>query len=158
MPVSALQAESECIIRSLGPDKTTAQRLAQMGILPGTHLHIIRVAPFGGTIEVTGNQGQSFALRQEEVATMTCDPVAMPLTSELVTVGQTYKIRAMLGGKTFLQRMNREGLHKGKFIQIDRTGKKPIPVHLVDTGRQVKLGGGEAKKIIIEVIRHDPGD
>ena len=35
MLVSALQAQSECIIRSFGPDDKTAQRLAQMGILPG---------------------------------------------------------------------------------------------------------------------------
>ena len=112
MPVSALQAQSECTILSLGPDEKTAQRLAQMGILPGTHLRIIRVAPFGGTIEVTCDQGQSFALRQEEVAAMTCDPVAMPLASELVTVGQTYRIRVLLGGKTFRQRMEREGFRR----------------------------------------------
>lgn len=35
MPVFALQARSECIIRSLGPDEKIAQRLAQRGILPG---------------------------------------------------------------------------------------------------------------------------
>ncbi len=158
MPVSALQAQSECTILSLGPDEKTAQRLAQMGILPGTHLRIIRVAPFGGTIEVTCDQGQSFALRQEEVAAMTCDPVAMPLASELVTVGQTYRIRVLLGGKNFRQRMEREGFRKGGFIQIRETGVKPIPVHLVDMDRQIELGEGEAKKIIVEVISHESGD
>ncbi len=158
MPVSALQARSECIIRSLGPDEKTAQRLAQMGILPGTHLRIIRVAPLGGTIEVTGDQGQSFALRQQEVAAMTCDPVAMPLASELVTVGQTYRVRVLLGGKTFRRRMEREGLLEGGLVQVRKRGAKPIPVHLVDMDRQVELGEGEAKKIIIEVINHEPGD
>ena len=101
MPVSALQAQCECIIRSLGPDEKTAQRLAQMGILPGSHLRIIRVAPLGGTIEVMVGQGQSFALRQENVAAMTCEPVAMPLVSELIIAGQNYRIRMLLGGKTF---------------------------------------------------------
>ena len=62
MPVSALQAQFECIIRTLGSDEKTAQRLAQMGILPGSHLRVIRVAPLGGTIEVMVGQGQSFAL------------------------------------------------------------------------------------------------
>jgi Fe2+ transport system protein FeoA len=81
MPVSALQTESECIIRSLASDEKIAQRLAQMGILSGTHLRIIRVAPLGSTIEVTGDQGQSFALRQQDVTAMTCEPVAMPLVS-----------------------------------------------------------------------------
>ncbi len=158
MPVSALQAQSECIIRSLGTDEKTVQRLAQMGILPGTHLRIIRVAPLGGTIEVTGGQGQSFALRQQEVAAMTCDPVAIPLASDLITVGQTYRVRVMVGGKTFRQRMEREGLQEGGLVQIRKAGAKPIPVHLVDRDRQVELGEGEAKKIIVEVIKHEPGD
>jgi len=158
MPVSALQAHGECIIRSLGSDEKTVRRLAQMGVLPGTHLKIIRVAPLGGTIEVTSGQGQSFALRQEEVAAMSCDPVAMPLVSELVKVGQIYKIRVLLGGKTFHWRMEREGFRQGGIIRIRETGVKPIPVHLVDMDRQIDLGWGEAKKIIVEVISHEHGD
>jgi len=152
IPVSALQPQSECIIRSLGPDEKTAQRLAQMGILPGTHLRIIRVAPLGGTLEVAADQGQSFALRQQEVAAMTCEPVAMPLASELVAAGQTYRVRVLLGGKTFRQRMERAGLQEGVLVQIPKTGIKPIPLHLVDMDRKVGIGEGEAKKIIVEVI------
>ncbi len=156
MPISALQPQCEFIIRSLGSDDKTSQRLAQMGILPGTHLHIIRIAPLGGTIEVSGDQGQSFALRQHEVAAMTCEPVAMPLTSELVTVGQTYRIRILMGGKTFHQRMISWGIKAQEFLQIQRTDTKPILVYLVDLNRQVELGQGEAKKIIIEVISNEP--
>ncbi|MEA3467497.1 MAG: FeoA family protein [Thermodesulfobacteriota bacterium] len=154
MPVSALQPESECIIRSLGDDDKTAQRLAQMGILPGTHLRIIRIAPLGGTIEVTSSQGQSFALRQQDVAAMTCDPVSMPLASELVIVGQTYRVRILLGGKTFLRRMEKKGLRAGELVQIQKIGVKPIPIYIVDMDKQIELGEGEAKKIIIEVISH----
>lgn len=155
MPVSALQPQSECVIRSLGHDDKTAQRLAQMGILPGTHLRIIRVAPLGGTIEVTSGQGQSFALRQQDVAAMTCDPVSMPLASELVIVEQTYRIRVLLGGKTFLKRMEQKGLRTGELVQIQKTGVKPIPVRIVDMDKQIELGEGEAKKIIVEVISHE---
>ena len=61
MAVSALQPSSECIIRSLGPDEKIAQRLAQMGVLPGTQLRIIRVAPLGSTIEVADAQVQSLS-------------------------------------------------------------------------------------------------
>jgi len=158
MPVSALQPSSECIIRSLGPDEKIAQRLAQMGVLPGTQLRIIRVAPLGSTIEVADAQGQSFALRQKELEAMTCDPVAMPLVSELLMPGQTYRVRSLLGGKIFRLRMERDGLTKGKLIQIRKTGTKPISVYLVDQDRQVKLGSGEARKIIVEVISHGPKD
>ncbi len=44
---------------------------------------------------------------------MACDPVAMPLASELVTVGQTYRVRVLPGGRTFCQCMDREGLPLG---------------------------------------------
>ncbi len=155
IPVSALLAQSECIIRSLGSDDKTAQRLAQMGILPGTHLRIIRVAPLGGTIEVNDGQGQSFALRQQEVAAMNCEPVAMPLISELVAKGRTYMIRDLRGGKTFQQRMAAAGLQEEGLIQIREAGVRPIQIRLVDTDRQVSLGQGEAKKIIVEVINHE---
>jgi Fe2+ transport system protein FeoA len=155
MPVSALQAQCECIIRSLGSDEKTAQRLAQMGILPGSHLRVIRVAPLGGTIEVMVGQGQSFALRQEDVAAMTCEPVAMPLVSELIIAGKNYRIRTLLGGKTFRQRMEKEGIQEGVLIQVNKTGKKPLPVHLVDSGEDVELGEGEAKKLIVEVTTGD---
>lgn len=156
MPVSALQAQCECIIRSLGPDEKTAQRLAQMGILPGSHLRVIRVAPLGGTIEVMVGQGQSFALRQEDVAAMTCEPVAMPLVSELIIAGQNYRIRTLLGGKTFRRRMEMQGVQEGALVQVNKTGEKPLPVHLVDSHEDVELGEGEAKKLIVEVTAGDP--
>jgi Fe2+ transport system protein FeoA len=155
MPVSALQAQCECIIRSLGSDEKIAQRLAQMGILPGSHLRVIRVAPLGGTIEVMVGQGQSFALRQEDVAAMTCEPVAMPLLSELIIAGQNYRIRTLLGGKTFRRRMEKEGVQEGVLVQVNKTGEKPLPVHLVDSGDDVELGEGEAKKLIVEVTAGD---
>ena len=155
MPVSALQAQCECIIRSLGPDEKTAQRLAQMGILPGSHLRVIRVAPLGDTIEVMVGQAQSFALRQEDVAAMICEPVAMPLLSELVIAGQNYRIRTLLGGKTFRRRMEKEGVQKGILVQANKTGEKPLPVHLADTGEDIELGEGEAKKLIVEVTAVD---
>lgn len=86
---------------------------------------------------------------------MTCEPVAMPLISELVAKGQTYMIRDLRGGKTFQQRMAAAGLQEGGLIQIREAGVKPIQIHLVDTDRQVSLGEGEAKKIIVEVINHE---
>lgn len=155
MPVSALQAQCECIIRSLGSNEKTAQRLAQMGILPGSHLKVIRVAPLGSTIEVMVGQGQSFALRQEEVSAMACDPVAMPLVSELIIPGQNYRVRMLLGGKAFRRRMEREGVQEGILIQVNKIVKKPLSVHLVDSGEDIELGEGEAKKLIIEVTAGD---
>ena len=155
IPVSALQAQCECIIRSLGSDEKTAHRLAGMGILPGNHLRVIRVAPLGGTIEVIVGQGQSFALRQEEVAAMLCDPVAMPLISELIIAGRNYRIRTLLGGKTFRRRMEKQGIFEGVLVQVTKAGEKPLQVHLVENGAEAELGEGEAKKLIVEVTADD---
>ena len=152
IPVSALQPGSECIIHSLGSDEKTARRLAQMGILPGTHLHIIRVAPLGGTIEAAADQGQNIALRREEVTAMVCKPVAMPLDSGLVTIGRPYKVRMLLGGKTFRRRIQEKGIEENTRILIQDAQARPFPIHLVDRNTEINLGRGEAEKIIVEVI------
>jgi len=62
----------------------------------------------------------------------------------------------LMGGKTFCQRMERSGMEEKERLQIQRTSTKLISVYLVDLNRQVELGGGEAKKIIIEVISNEP--
>ena len=82
---------------------------------------------------------------------MLCDLVAMPLISELIIAGQNYRIRTILGGKTFRRRMEKQGLQEGVLIQANKTGEKPLPVHLVESGGDVELGEGEAKKLIVEV-------
>ena len=87
-----LQAGSECIIRSLGPDKKVAQRLAQMGVLPGSRLRAIRLAPFGETLEVSIDQGQYFALRNEEINVLDCEMVAMPLSDKTVKTYPSAKL------------------------------------------------------------------
>ena len=152
IPISALQPGSECIIRSLGSDEKTASRLAQMGILPGTHLHIIRVAPLGGTIEAAADQGQNVALRREEVTAMECEPVAMPLASGLVAFGRPYKVRALLGGRTFRRRIQEKGIEEGARILMQNAKARPVQIRLVDRKTKINLGRGEAEKIIVEVI------
>ncbi|MCK5479310.1 MAG: FeoA domain-containing protein [Methylococcales bacterium] len=147
-----LQAGSECIIRSLGPDKKVAQRLAQMGVLPGSRLRVIRLAPFGETLEVSIDQGQYFALRVEEVNVLDCEMVAMPLSEKTLKTEQYYRIRSLSGGKTFQQRMEHQGVIPGIIIQIRELNKPSILIELFQEKKIVALGSGEAEKIIIEVI------
>ena len=56
-----------------------------MGVLPGSRLKVIRLAPFGKTVEVTIDQGQYFALRDEEINVLDCEIVAMPLSGKVLT-------------------------------------------------------------------------
>ena len=147
-----LQPGSECIIRSLGPDKKVAQRLAQMGVLPGSSLRVIRLAPFGETLEVSIDQGQYFALRDEEIKALDCEMVAMPLSAKTVKIDQDYRIRALSSGKTFQQRMEHQGVIPGVVIQIHDHPVHHFQIELLQEGKIVVLGQGEAEKIIIEVI------
>ena len=148
----SLQAGSECIIRSLGQDKKVARRLAQMGVLPGSSLRVIRLAPFGETLQVSIDQGQYFALRNEEINVLDCEMVAMPLSAKTVKIKQYYRVRSLSGGKTFLQKMEHQGITPGVVIQICELNKLPILIELFQEKKVVALGFGEAEKIIIEVI------
>ena len=141
----------ECIIHSLGTDEKIAQRLAQMGVLPGATLHIIRIAPLGTTVEVSVDGGQSFAIRDEELTALKCQAVAMPLTGSEVQLHTAYRIRTLSGGRKFQQRMETQGIHPGLFIKITNLTMPRIVLQLIDQGKIVKLGRGEAEKIIIEV-------
>jgi len=142
----------ECIVHSLGSDEKVAQRLAQMGVLPGVTLQIIRIAPFGTTVEVSIDGSQSFAIRKDELTALNCQVVAMPLTSSDVQLHIAYRIRTLSGGRRFQQRMEAQGIHRGLFIRINNRTSPRIELHLIDQKKIVKLGRGEAEKIIIEVV------
>ncbi|BCG63530.1 MAG: ferrous iron transport protein A [Methyloprofundus sp.] len=148
----SIQVGSECIIRSLGQDKKIARRLAQMGILPGSRLKVIRLAPFGKTLELSTDQGQYFALRDDEANVLDCEMVAMPLSNKAVKIDQYYRIRSLIGGKTFQQKMEQQGIIPGVIIQIRGLNKPPILIELFQEKKSLALGLGEAEKIIIEEI------
>ena len=147
-----LQPGSECIIRSLASDKKVAQRLAEMGVLPGSSLRVIRLAPFGETLEVSIDRGQYLALRAEEINALDCEMVAMPLSAKTVKKDQDYRIRSLSGGETFRQRMEHQGIIPGAVIRIREVSAHPFQIELLLERKSVLLGWGEAEKIIIEVI------
>jgi len=142
----------ECIIRSLGQDKKVARRLAQMGVLPDTRIKVIRLAPFGGTIEVSIDQGQYFALRADEVNALDCEMVVMPLSDKTVKINQYYRVRSLFGGKTFQQKMEQQGIIPSIVIQPLELNTSPILIELIEKKKNLTLGLGQADKIIIEVI------
>ena len=152
-----LQPGSECIIRSLGSDKKVAQRLAEMGVLPSSTLRVIRLAPLGGTLEVSIDQGQHIALRNEEIDALDCELVAMPLSAKTVKKDQVYRIRSLSSGETFSQRMEHQGIISGAVIRICELSGHPFQVDLLPEGERVALGQGEAEKIIIEAIGDPEG-
>ncbi len=141
-----LQPGVTCRVRALGGDSRIAERLAQMGILPGMEITVSRVGPLGNPLELAVPGGQALALRAAEARALDCELVSLPL--RLVPPGgQYWRILALRGGRRFQERMRSLGLRPEATIQV--TGIRPPEVRLAD-GTLVQLGSGEAAQIIVE--------
>ncbi|OQX87180.1 hypothetical protein B6D60_04490 [candidate division KSB1 bacterium 4484_87] len=145
-------ANTECVITALEGDKNLTERMAQMGILPGSRLRIVRVSPLGGTVEVVIDQSESLALRIEELRRLNCKLTAIPLSQISLSGGKRYRVQKFLGGKMFFQKMRDAGIEVGEEVEIlDNLGFR-----LKNKKNQiVALGRGEAEKIILEPLEEN---
>ena len=141
---------SECLITDLGGDGPTAQRLAQMGILPGTRLRVVRLAPLGDTLEVAVEQGELLALRLDELDALGCDYLVLPLAQVGLWGPGTYRVRSLSGGHAFVARMQARGLRPGGVLRVMHPGQWPLEVRLEGEARPLILGRGEAERILVE--------
>lgn len=146
-----LQPGCECLIQDLGADPKVAQRLAQMGVLPGSELCVIRVSPFGHTLEVSVDGGQSIALRAGDLEQLDCKSVALPLALVIRKTNSPFRVRRLLGGATFQQRMGKLGIRAGIELLPDRALGWPIKLHINGAEEVITLGRGEAAKIIVSL-------
>jgi len=144
-----LQPGCECLIQGLGADPKVAQRLAQMGILPGSELCVVRTALFGHTLEVSVDGGQSIALRSDDLGQLDCKSVAFPLTLGDRSAGTPMTVRRLLGGANFLQRMGKVGIRPGAELLPDKALGWPMKLKVDGAGEFITLGRGEASKIIV---------
>ena len=143
-----LQPGVTCRVRALGGDSRIAERLAQMGILPGMEITVTRIGPLGNPLELSVPGGQALALRAEEAEALDCELVSLPL--RLAPAGdQRWRIVSLRGGGRFRARMQTLGLTPGTTLQVVTT--RPLQVRLAD-GRLVRLGAGEAAQIIVEPV------
>ena len=83
--------------------------------------------------------------------------VAMPLSAKSVLTVQDYRIRSLSCGKTFQQRMEHQGVIPGGVIQIHDHPVHHFQIELLQEGKIVALGLGEAEKVIIEVMNDPQG-
>jgi Fe2+ transport system protein FeoA len=60
-----LPVGTRAIIRAVGCDRALSRRLLEMGLLPGTEVHIVRVAPLGDPIELD-LRGYKLSIRRAE--------------------------------------------------------------------------------------------
>ena len=78
MPVeiklSELAVGSSAIVRRYPPGSAALLRLREMGVLPGTVVTLVRVAPLGDPIEIRV-RGYHLSLRKSEAAHLTVEKV-----------------------------------------------------------------------------------
>lgn len=133
-------------VNSLGGDRRISDRLAQMGIIPGMELTIVRTGPLGDPLELLVDQGQSIALRRREVKALNCELINLPLAA-VTTKGGYYLVHKLQAGKTFKRKMEDRGLQVDTSIEVIST--HPFRLRLVPNVTVVTLGRGEAEKVIL---------
>jgi len=139
---------AECKIQSVKDNEKFGKRLIQMGVLPGSHLKIVRVGFRGSTIEVMIDQGQSIALRSKEMEMLDCKLIAIPLSALSPERGKKYKIRNFTGGIGFLKKMKDRKINISDIFEIN----DDHPFELKTKHGTVTVGRGEAEKIIVEPL------
>ncbi len=139
-------------VHSLGGDKRIADRLAQMGILPGMEITIARIGPMGNPFELAIDNGQSIALRNTEVEALDCKLVSLPLIAAFPDT-QQYRISAINGSPRLQQKLDELGLRPGIIMRVEAT--RPYELRILDEDRLVRLIQAEAQFLMLQPIEPD---
>jgi Fe2+ transport system protein FeoA len=143
MSPNLIQPNVACRIRSVEGDNSA--RLTQMGILPGVEMQIVRTSPFGsGTVEVMVGGADVVALRSDEIESMECDLVALPLSSPAIERGK-YQVSVLAGGSGFKKKAAAMGFVEGTTVEVVSTA----PLVATVRGRQVRLSRNDAGRIVV---------
>lgn len=73
LPIGAL-----AVVRSVECDRLVRRRLLELGLLPGTHIEVVRRAPLGDPIELS-LRGYRLSIRADEARAIGVERVASPL-------------------------------------------------------------------------------
>jgi len=145
-----VQSGITCRVRSLGTDPRIADRLAQMGVLPGIEVTIVRTGPLGNPVELAISGGQAVALRKEETEALDCELLRLPLSA--TRPGNTvYEVRTLKGGRRYQQKMVEAGLRIGTRFHVEAA--RPFRLRLVDAEQCVQLGMSEAERLFIAPVK-----
>ena len=139
-------------VQSLGGDKRIADRLAQMGILPGMEITIVRIGPMGNPFELATDNGQSIALRHTEVEALNCQLLSLPLLATFPDT-QQYRISAINGTPRYQQKLNNLGLKPGVVIRVEAT--RPYELRIIDGDKQVRLSQPDAQYLMLQPVEVD---
>lgn len=69
IPLSKLKKGQKAVIAQVGGKGAVKRRMMDMGMVPGSEIQVIRIAPFGDPIEYN-IKGYSLSLRKSEASTI----------------------------------------------------------------------------------------
>jgi Fe2+ transport system protein FeoA len=73
--LASLAVGDEAEIVHVAGDRRVTRRLLEMGLLPGTHVRVLRMAPLGDPIELC-LRGYALSIRHADAAGITVKPAA----------------------------------------------------------------------------------
>jgi ferrous iron transport protein A len=139
-------------VLSLGGDQRIADRLIQMGILPGIEFTIVRIGPMGNPLELAIAGGQSIALRNTDVLALDRELLSLPLSAAPPGI-QHYQILALPGHPRARQKLEGLGLHLNSQVRVEAT--RPYQVRLLEEDRSIRLGQTEAQTLILQPVANN---
>jgi Fe2+ transport system protein FeoA len=142
---------TECIIQALPDTGPVGQRLSEMGVLPGSRLQVVRLSPLGDTVEVRVEEGETLALRRDDLERLQCRFLALPAPLAASLFNGDLRVHRLLGGHAFQQRMARHGLAPGTSVAVQPANDHRLLL-IPASGPPVTLGRGEALKLILAPI------
>jgi Fe2+ transport system protein FeoA len=80
LPLSALLPGQSGCVRSLACEASVRRRLLELGLLPGTHVEVVRRAPLGDPLELR-LRGYRLSLRAAEAAAISVEASRAPVAA-----------------------------------------------------------------------------
>ncbi len=126
-------------------DHPIAARLVSMGFVPGALIRAVSEAPFGDP--------RTYLVKDKLITLRNFDAklVKIEITEEYVPLSHAvpgdYEIISVLTGPGLKKRLSRIGLEEGKRLSVTKNLQ-----FLKDGGREIKLGKGIARRILVRRI------
>ena len=144
-PLSWLEPPEKGRIVRVGGRGGVRRRLIDMGVVSGTLVEVLRVAPLGDPV-VIRVKGYDLALRRGEAEHIQVEPTEALLSK--VVPGETVVVSAILAGMGLRRRLASVGISPGARLVVVNGGPGPVVVEDVQ-GYRVPLGRGMARKIMV---------
>jgi len=132
-------------IVKVGGQGNIRRRLLDMGVVNGSVVEVLRVAPLGDPVQIKV-KGYDLALRKTEAENIQVELTEMMLTK--APAGENVVISSIRAGRGLKRRLNDMGLLPGTEVKIINT-ERPGRVVLEVRGSRLAIGYGVAGKMVV---------